>query len=145
MDLEKLAQLRRELVTARAELREATDAEKLAKAAAEQRAIEHCETAARASDPSHKPGTALGTNEAARDRALTTLLGQDTTYRRALAALWWAQQRVDELTAGVDSLLDQRNERDTSARIKLADALSENAHIRGTFMRADDLGVTAQG
>lgn len=155
MDIDQLAQLRRNLVDARHELREATEIEKLAKAEAETRAALDAEQTARveaeaSGTPPPKPGTALGANEKERERALTVAVARDSLYRHAQTVLSNAQWRVEQLTAEIEAAMDERRAeeavrtmRDVESRDKLSDALMACARIPGTFATPRDVGIAA--
>ncbi len=115
-----LAYFRAQLVQARADLRRFEHAEKVELARAEQRCI----------DKHGGSSKAIGENEADRKRALLLAVEDDPTYQAVRALHLEAQQTVDDLIAKIETLRDERHERElalreeeNAARERLADAM----------------------
>ncbi len=101
---------RHQLADARSALRETQDDHDRIKAQVEQRITEAA-------------GTALGTNDKARDRALKLALDADPVYVTARQELRRQQARVDRLQANVDDQIDERRNADRDSRDRLTSAL----------------------
>lgn len=109
----KLADLRRSLVETRTKLREAQAALPVARARAERRAIE-------AAGGDEK---ALGSNESARNRALTIALADDAEYQAALALVRGLESGIDGIERDIEIARDERREREWTIRERLIAAL----------------------
>lgn len=106
----QLSNLRIALAEAKIALRPAKDYETIARAIAEQAAIERLNGSA-------------GKNEAERARNLTLALVDDNYYQNALTALRDAEAKVDRLTAEIAVEEDAIRLNEARIREKLADAL----------------------
>lgn len=102
-------ELRLSLADARDKLRQAKDAHEIARAEAEQRAIDS--------------GQAGGKNEPERQRNQLLALQQDTAYLAALKALRSAEANVDRLEALLEGARDARRVDEWRIRAQLAEAL----------------------
>lgn len=101
-------ELRLQLASARATLRAAKDDHELARAQAEQRAID---------------AGCNGKNADERARNLTLALAEDDLYQRALARLRAAEAEVERLDALLESTRDARRAEEWHIRARLADGL----------------------
>ena len=112
--------LRTELADARAELRDAQDADDAITAQAEQRIIDA------AGGAKH-----LGANAEDRARALTLALQDDEDHLHARSRLREAQARVDFAQALLDDAIDARRTEDRASRDRASAALERLAEVRG--------------
>lgn len=103
-----MTELRLHLAAARATLRAAKDRHELARAEAEQAAID---------------GGCGGKNAEERTRNLTLVLAKDEAYQHALARLRAAEAEVDRLDALLEGARDARRAEEWQIRARLADAL----------------------
>ena len=117
-----LPTIRLELADRRATLRLHEDALDFARALAETTII----AAAGAGDLAAGE-KALGSNQAARDRALELALGADTTYQAFHAEVRGCQHRVERLQAEVDGARDLRRDQELEVRRRLIE-LAESGH-----------------
>lgn len=101
--------LRQRLADCHISLRAAKDAYELAKAEAEQYAIDH--------------GKAGGSNAEARARSLTIALEADAAYRAARTNLRAAEAELSRIEALLESAIDERRASEWQIRARLADAL----------------------
>ncbi len=101
--------LRQRLTDCRISLRATKDAYELAKAEAEQQAIDD--------------GKAGGSNEAARQRSLTIAIEVDQNYRTARTFLRRAEAELERVEGLLESARDERRASEWQIRAKLADAL----------------------
>src|SRR5262249_41880790 len=104
-----LLELRLQAATARMNVRAAKDAYDLARAEAEQRAIDL--------------GAAGGKNAEERARSLTLALQTDTTYGRALRDYRQAEYEAERVEALLEAACDDRRNQEWQIRARLADAL----------------------
>lgn len=102
-------ELRLQLADCRTALRHAKDYYELAKAEAEQHAID--------------TGKAGGSNAEARARSLTVALDADDTYTGALANLRHAESEVERVEALLEAARDERRAAEWQIRAQLASAL----------------------
>lgn len=101
--------LRQRLADCHISLRASKDAYELAKAEAEQYAVDH--------------GKASGSNTEARARSLTIALEADANYRTARTNLRAAEAERDRVEALVEAARDERRAAEWQIRARLADAL----------------------
>lgn len=101
--------LRQRLADCHISLRATKDAYELAKAEAEQYAIDHCR--------------AGGSNAEARARSLTVALETDAAYRTARTNLRVAEAELNRIEALLESAIDERRAAEWQIRARLADAL----------------------
>lgn len=125
MDLEVLANARKEVVTARADLRFRADTCEMERSLAERRIIEMA-----GGDPK-----ALGSNEADRRRNLVIETGVDVDYCNAVESLRQAETRLDEAQANLEILLDARREFEWAVRVKMGDTV-ESAYSPEYFQES---------
>ena len=109
---EGMARLRRELVTSGQACRAAAERLVVAKALAEQRAIDAAGGA-----------KGLGANEDERKRALVLALAADPGYQAAAAAVRQCESHVARVEAELEILRDRRRAEEWAIRQRLADAL----------------------
>jgi hypothetical protein len=112
MAASNIARARRNLTETRIKLREQSACVATARAQAEQRAIEA------AGDEK-----ALGSNETARQRALTIALANDPEYQAALKVMRDLEAAADRQEADLESAKDERRQWEWSIRERLAAAL----------------------
>lgn len=103
-----MLELRQQLAAARARLRSAKDAHELAKAEAEQRAID---------------GGCSGKNAEERARSLLLALNKDNAYLPSLGALRHAENEVERIEALLEGARDARRYDEWQIRARLVDAL----------------------
>lgn len=104
-----MIELRQQLAAARIRLRGVKGSFELARAEAEQRAID--------------AGLAGGKNEKERERALLLAISKDEQYLIGLAAYRQAEAEVDRLEALLEGARDARRAEEWQIRARLADAL----------------------
>lgn len=116
-----LLELRIQVAEARANMRSARDAYELAKAEAEQRAIDAGIT---------------GKNEAERTRNFMLALARDTRYQTALRQYRQAEAAVDQAEAYLEAARDDRRNQEWQIRAHLIEAL----HSTGIASDSRDIG-----
>lgn len=124
-----LADLRRSLVNTRVELANKGDELPRARARAERRAI----------DAAGGDEKAMGSNEAARSRALTIALADDDEYRTALANVRSLEAGVLRLEAEIEIARDERRERERLTRERLISAMDASGHYVDEVTNGDAL------
>lgn len=117
----KLADLRRSLVETRTKLREAQAALPVARARAERRAIDAAAEAAGATNGDREK--ALGSNETARNRALTIALADDQEYQAVLALVRGLETGIDGIERDIEIARDERRQYEWGVRERLVAAL----------------------
>ena len=113
-ELRSLADLRRDLVEARAYLRHAERVMPAIKAEAEYRII---------SDQYDGDAKQLGANEADRARNLLVRLTEDAEYQAAVATLATAQSMAETAACELEIALDERRAREWASRDRLTTAM----------------------
>lgn len=111
-DLTRLARLRTDLVTTRAELREAEDHLTVERAAAEERVIK-----------GYYNPEEMGRNAEDRKRTMILALETDLTYCAAIERARHLQQQTEDLAAQVAILEDKRRNAEWEIRSRLAEGL----------------------
>lgn len=116
-----LLDLRLQVAAAQVDVRGAKDAYELAKAEAEQRAVD---------------AGVSGKNEAERTRAFTLALSRDRAFQQALRAYRTAEAQADQAEAYLEAARDDRRNQEWFIRARLVDALM------GTGITSDTPGYT---